>query len=279
MRATAPPPPPSQAAPFRCRTRLHVAPPPRAFSVDPAVASAAALATVAAAAAAASFAADTRVDYALTARLKATVAPTATNALIILPRDAPTSASRDLFLLPNAIATCTVAASDGAPVDAAYWGRAGVQAGVRVSTTTTRALALAPPSTPFSVAVARAAIATAPDRQALLTSVARVLAPGAVLIAVERLSRGGGPVASLPWRASRPNLPRSALESALDAAPGWARIALDVVGDGVAVVVAQRDESVIGGGAKSRGGGKADMERLRVPGSQQARGKKGKGFR
>lgn len=216
--------------------------------------------------------ADGKVDYAVTARLKAVLAPGASRALFVVA--APRAASRDLFLLPDAVQTVSVIGNDVAvDVDASYWGKAGVQAGVRVAVehdATTLAASSA------DIALARGVLSTATDRKALLTHIARTLAPGAVLVAVERLADGGG----LPWRKAGTDLTTTALENLLETAPGFGRVAVDVVGDGVAVVVAQRDSTSLGGGSGSQskaGGGKADVAAV-VPGVKKQGKKKGKGF-
>lgn len=237
------------------------------------LASAAAAGTVALAAAGASLVADGKVDYAVTARLKAVLAPGGTRALFVV--SAPRAASRDLFLLPDAVQTVSVIGNDVAvDVDAGYWGKAGVQAGVRVAVERDPSTL---PASSADIALARGVLSTASDRKALLTHIARALAPGAVLVAVERLSDGGG----LPWRKAGTDLTTTALENLLETAPGFGRVAVDVVGDGVAVVVAQRDATSLGGGGGSQskpGGGKADVAAV-VPGVKKQGKKKGKGFR
>ena len=105
----------------------------------------------------------------------------------------------------------------------------------------------------------------------LLTGAARVLKPGSgVLVAAERLQGGGGGESSGPSTsglvrgltglggASAAPLSLADLERALEAAPGFSKIALDVVCSGTdphAVVVAFRDGSSsgfgLGGGGRS----------------------------
>lgn len=240
-----------------------------ALPLDPTLTAAATAGVAALIAGGASIVADARVDYAVTARLKAVLPPGATTALFVVL--APRSASRDLFLLPDAVDTVTIL---GPPnLDTGYWGRAGVQAGVRV--TTSNDPSTLPPAS-AGVALARGALSSTPPgdaRNSLLAAVARSLAPGAVLIAVERLADAN----SLPWRRSGTDLTTPALEALLENAPGWGRVAVDVVGDGVAVVVAQRDTTVLGsGGQPKRGGGKTDVEAV-VP-VKKGKRKASKGF-
>ena len=241
-----------------------------ALSLDPTLTAASTAGAAALVAGGASIVTDARVDYAVTARLKAVLPPGATTALFVV--SSPRSASRDLFLLPDAVETVTILGPSD--LDTGYWGRAGVQAGVRV-TTTSDASTLPPASA--GVALARGALSSTPPgdaRNALLTAVARSLAPGAVLIAVERLADSN----SLPWRRSSTDLTTPALEALLDTSPGWGRVAVDVVGDGVAIVVAQRDATVLGsGGQAKRGGGKADVEAV-VPVAKKGKRKASKGF-
>lgn len=155
-------------------------------------------AVLAAATAAAAAAASARVDYATTARLEAVTKPGGFRAALLLTQP-DNAASRALFLLPDRVGTVTVVAPG---LDPAWWAKAGVQAGVAVTTASSlEELASLPPAS-FDVALVRggvlASLAGADPsgraRASALASIARALLPGGAAVLVERLA-GGGPVA------------------------------------------------------------------------------------
>jgi SAM-dependent methyltransferase len=267
-------PPAARRAPHGRRTAVRAT--AEALDLAPALVAGGAAAGALTVSLVARFAASARLDYALAARLKSATPRDATAALV-LPSDA--RATRDLFLLPDRVSDATAVGTD---VDQEWWNKAGVQAGVRVST---RSSADAVPTSSIDVAVIRDAVAMAVDPVATLNAVARTLKPGGVLLISQRLA-GGSPLRPLILRSSatRDCMPQESLEAALDASTGWARVALDVVGapaDAAAMVVAVRS----GAGVPERGaaagagrsGGKADVEAVRAAAAR--RGGKSKGFK
>ena len=246
-----------------------------------------------------------RVDYATTARLEAVTPPGKDSngkrrALLLTQPD--NSSSRALFLLPDRVTHATVVAPG---LDAAWWAKAGAQAGVSVNTVDSlQGLASLPPSS-FDVALVRGgvlgALSTADPtgraRTAALASIARALSPGCAAVLVERLAGQGGPVAGAVRAFSRgpgSGLVEADLEILLDgvtapppvpgakvkanAAPAFARVAVDTVASGAdphALVVA----AVAAGGVREgegKGGGASFSSSLDDSAVEARIGRRGK---
>ena len=275
--------------------------------------------TAALAIAATSAAASGRVDFATTARLEAVTKPGQDGggrraALLLTQPD--NSASRALFLLPDRVTDVTVVAPG---LDAGWWAKAGAQAGVRVSTVDSlQGLASLPPAS-FDVALVRGGVlaslsAADPSgraRTSALTSIARALAPGCVVVVVERLAGVGGPVAGAVRAVSRgagSGLAEADLEVLLEGVtapapvrgakpragappPAFARVAVDTVAGGAdphaLVVAAVADAAAAGAGPAAgapRGGSGQDEaanaveERLAAGRRKSGASAKKKGF-
>ena len=163
-------------------------------------------------------------------------------------------------------------------IDEGWWGRAGVQSGVAVSCRSRDpgdlnflnrggSASTSSSSSMFDLVLSRGGLAAASSSSNsgglsdLLAGAARILKPGSgVLVAAERLG-GSPPPSALFVRGltglggASASLSLAELEKALEAAPGFSKIALDVVCSGTdphAIVVAFRDEtSAFGVGGRS----------------------------